>query len=53
MKCRRCNGSMVYEKVESEEGDFFAWRCIACGEVIDQVILKNRHQENVRNLKQQ
>lgn len=43
MKCHRCNGSMIYEKFQTEEGDFYAWRCIVCGEVIDEVILKNRY----------
>ena len=42
MKCHRCNGSMVYEEFYGEEGDFFGWRCIVCGEVIDHVILANR-----------
>ena len=46
MKCHRCNGSMIYEKFYSEDGDFFGWRCIVCGEIIDQVILKNRYQQN-------
>jgi len=43
MKCRRCNGSMVLEQFYSEQGDFFGWRCIICGDIIDQVILENRH----------
>jgi late competence protein required for DNA uptake (superfamily II DNA/RNA helicase) len=43
MKCHRCNGSMVYEKFCSEEGEFFGWRCLVCGEVIDQLILENRY----------
>ena len=46
MKCHRCNGAMVYEKFYSEDGDFFGWRCVVCGEIIDQVILKNRYQQN-------
>ena len=43
MKCRRCNGSMVLEQFYSEQGDFLGWRCIICGDIIDQVILENRH----------
>ena len=42
MKCDRCNGSMVFEHFYSEEGEFRGWRCIICGEIIDQVILENR-----------
>jgi hypothetical protein len=43
MKCHRCKGSMVYETFYTAEGEFFGWRCIVCGEVIDQVILENRY----------
>lgn len=43
MKCHRCNGSMVYETFYTEEGEFVGWRCVVCGEVIDQVILENRY----------
>jgi len=42
MKCHRCNGRMVYEQFYSEEGDFAGWRCIVCGDIVDEVILKNR-----------
>ena len=43
MKCNRCNGSMIYEKFYGDGGTFFGWRCVVCGEIIDQVILKNRY----------
>jgi hypothetical protein len=33
---------MVYEKFYSPIEDFFGWRCISCGEIVDQVILENR-----------
>lgn len=36
---------MIYEKFYSEEGTFFGWRCVICGEIIDQVILANRYGE--------
>ncbi len=42
MKCLRCGGIMVYEKFFGLAEDFFGWRCIFCGEIIDKVILKNR-----------
>jgi len=44
MRCKRCGGMMVYEKFyDYDEGDcFWGWRCINCGEVIDEVIIENR-----------
>jgi len=34
---------MVYERFFSEEAeDFSGWRRIACGEIVDEVILRNR-----------
>ena len=42
MKCDRCGGMMSYEKFYGRAEDYFGWRCIACGEIIDHVILENR-----------
>jgi SpoVK/Ycf46/Vps4 family AAA+-type ATPase len=33
---------MVYERFYGPGGNFLAWRCIQCGEIIDEVILENR-----------
>jgi len=34
---------MIYERFLSQEvEDFSGWRCVACGEIVDEVILKNR-----------
>jgi hypothetical protein len=33
---------MVYEKFYGTDEHFSGWRCILCGEIVDQVILKNR-----------
>jgi hypothetical protein len=33
---------MVYEKFFDPHEHFWGWRCILCGEVVDQVILENR-----------
>ena len=41
-KCNRCGGVMIYEKIYYETGHFWVWKCVYCGEYIDQVILKNR-----------
>ncbi len=45
MKCYRCGGVMVYEKFYGIAEEFFGWRCIFCGEIVDQVILENRHEQ--------
>jgi hypothetical protein len=42
MKCYRCGGTMVFEKFYGICEDFFGWRCIFCGEIVDDVILENR-----------
>jgi len=42
MKCMRCGGAMIYEKFYGDCEHFFGWRCVVCGEIIDQVILENR-----------
>jgi hypothetical protein len=43
MKCSKCNGLMTYERFSGLEiEDFYGWRCIACGEIVDEVILRNR-----------
>jgi hypothetical protein len=45
MKCDRCEGMMVFEKIYGRGEHFSAWRCIACGEIIDRMILENRNLE--------
>jgi hypothetical protein len=42
MNCPRCHGIMAYEKFYGPHEHFFGWRCIYCGEIVDQVILENR-----------
>jgi hypothetical protein len=42
MKCSRCSSDMIYEKFYGYQEQFWGWRCIFCGEIIDQVILENR-----------
>ncbi len=43
MKCSRCHSQMVYEKFYGIQDVFWGWKCIFCGEVVDQVILENRN----------
>jgi DNA-directed RNA polymerase subunit RPC12/RpoP len=40
MKCPRCHGIMVFEKFYGSQEHFFGWRCVHCGEIVDQVILE-------------
>jgi hypothetical protein len=42
MKCYRCGGTMVFEKFYGICEEFFGWRCIFCGEIVDKVIMENR-----------
>jgi len=45
MKCHRCGSVMVCERFYGPDGNFLGWRCIMCGEIVDQVILENRQTE--------
>ena len=42
MKCDRCGRTMAYEQFTGEQERFWGWRCIFCGEIVDDVILENR-----------
>jgi tRNA(Ile2) C34 agmatinyltransferase TiaS len=48
MKCHRCGSVMVYERFYGPGENFLGWRCIQCGEIIDEVILENRQAETGR-----
>ncbi len=43
MRCHRCGGAMTYEKFYGICEHFHGWRCIVCGEIVDQIILENRN----------
>ena len=42
MKCNRCGGMMTYERFYGPHEQFLGWRCVYCGEIVDEVILENR-----------
>ena len=42
MKCHRCGSVMVYERFLGRTENYSGWRCIWCGEIIDEVIMENR-----------
>jgi hypothetical protein len=46
MKCNRCGSAMVYERFYGPDEHFLGWRCILCGEIVDQLILENRKVTN-------
>jgi hypothetical protein len=33
---------MTYERFYGPQEHFYGWRCIYCGEILDEVILENR-----------
>jgi hypothetical protein len=39
---------MVYERFYGPDENFLGWRCILCGEILDQVILENCKEGVVR-----
>jgi len=42
VSCPRCGGIMIFEKFYGYAESFFGWRCLICGEIVDQVIEENR-----------
>jgi hypothetical protein len=42
MRCDKCGGIMSYEKFYGPSDEYDGWRCISCGEIVDEVILNNR-----------
>ena len=41
-KCLRCRGIMVYDKFYGPHEQFWGWKYVICGEIVDRVILENR-----------
>ena len=46
MKCPKCKGRMYTERYYDFVRTFDAWKCPACGEVVDPTILANRARNN-------
>jgi uncharacterized protein (DUF983 family) len=42
MRCPKCKGRMYAEKFYDFVRVFDAWKCSACGEMVDHTILANR-----------
>lgn len=48
MKCPKCGGLMAYETFTNQENlawHYDGWRCLYCGDVVDEVILANQKKE--------
>jgi DNA-directed RNA polymerase subunit RPC12/RpoP len=42
-QCARCGGLMWLDKFYGRDDQpYWGWRCVNCGEVVDQIILQNR-----------
>lgn len=41
-KCLRCGGAVIYDKFYGPHEQFWGWKCLICGEIVDPVILVNR-----------
>lgn len=46
-RCPRCNGFMVSEWCE-DFPSYTGQRCVQCGELMDPIILHNRHMQRIR-----
>jgi hypothetical protein len=43
MRCHRCERIMVHQKFYGPHEHFWGWRRIWCGDIVDSLILENRH----------
>ena len=41
-KCLRCSGILIYENFYAAGEEFWGWKCLICGDIVDSVILENR-----------
>ncbi|HET6370407.1 MAG TPA: hypothetical protein VFG95_04380 [Nitrospiria bacterium] len=48
MRCIRCRGLMVGERVFTREGGIPMVRCLHCGELVDLVVMLNRGRYDAR-----
>ena len=37
MNCHRCGGNMILKEFYDYGGYFWGWKCILCGQIIDQI----------------
>jgi len=49
MKCAKCEGLMVFDRIYGQDEAIFdlpIWRCLNCGSTVDPLILQKRLSEN-------
>lgn len=52
MRCDRCQGLLVLDHcfdLFDYEISMKAWRCISCGDIVDDVILRNRMKQQAQH----
>jgi len=42
---------MIYDKFYGPHEHFWGWKCVICGEIVDQVILENRRLIGIGNIR--
>jgi hypothetical protein len=55
MECPRCQGRMVRERFEDILDtclSFIGWRCLICGDIMDEVVAMNRQSSTAARAKQ-
>ncbi len=50
MKCMKCGCMMSHERFHDLADAFEGWRCICCGDIVDNVILSNRSKKGTARL---
>ena len=46
MRCLRCQGAMMGERVYTRSGEIHMSRCPYCGDMVDSIVLLNRNRSN-------
>jgi hypothetical protein len=46
MKCMKCGCLMSRERFQDLADAFEGWRCICCGDIVDNIILSNRSKKD-------
>ena len=51
MKCTKCGCLMSHERFHELADAFEGWRCICCGDIVDDIILTNRSKKDTSQLR--